>query len=315
MKKRKSYQNSNDGFLKISESKQSNSCLNSTINTKKYHKSNILSNLKSSSHSRLDIKKKLLIDCKRSNSHLNSVIKFLGLESKNSNSAIGSLFKRIIPLEKTSQGHIEVILSMVLFIGFLIFIFLFLNPSFRTKQELPIKDIQDKVIERISSDIGKLSVIVNTEDDCYSLMAFSKDVNDKYDNNFIEINDSQDPRRYTIYYGNFFDPSLIGVISCSDKIGKDFSLGGYTEESIIVYEKIKELKKDYEENYGGLKESLKVDDFSFKVKDLDGNFVAELIVDKKIPENTNVASKDTPIRVMDNRGNIKEFILNIKTWR
>ncbi|MEK6872433.1 MAG: hypothetical protein AABW90_00290 [Nanoarchaeota archaeon] len=212
-----------------------------------------------------------------------------------------------LPKSKRSQSHVEIILSMTLFVGFLIFIFLFLNPAFRTKQELPIKDVQEKVIENISSNMGKLSVIVNTSNDCYSL----DEVNDEYGNNFIEIDDNKSPRRYTIYYGNFFDPLLI---SCSDRIGRNFSLGSYTEESIIVYEKIKELRDEYENNYGGLKTSLNIGDFSFKVKDLDGNFIAELGVDKKIPENINVASKDIPIKVIDNKGKFYELILNIKTW-
>ena len=283
----------------------------------------------------------------KSVSCINSAIKFLRLlMSKNSNSHSDfateisneisvpetlkkkqkvSVINNTLPKSKRSQGHVEVILSMTLFVGFLIFMFIFLNPTFRTKQELPIKDVQDKIIENISSRIGKLSVIVNKTDeadkDCYSLKNFSKDVNDKYDNNFIEIHDSGNSRRYTIYYGemNLFDTNLIGKISCINtekpKNEWNFSLGNYVEENMIVHQKIKELRDEYENNYNDLKESLNIGDFSFKVKNLDGDFIAELGVDKKIPENINVASKDIPIRVINSQGDIKEFILNIKTWR
>ena len=207
-----------------------------------------------------------------------------------------------------AQGHIEIILSMTLFVGFLIFLFIFLNPAFKTKEELPIKNVQDKLIESMSSQIGKLSVITAVDNGCYNL----DDVNDNYGTNFIEIHDEENTRRYTIYYGDFFDSSLIGTITCLNN--PDFSLGAYTEESIVVYEKIQVLKSEYENDYSRLKESLNVRDFAFSIKKLDMEIINELSVEKDIPIGVDVASKDIPIRVINSRGYINEYILNLRVW-
>ena len=213
-------------------------------------------------------------------------------------------------VKKTAQGHIEIILSAVLFIGFLIFLFTLLNPSFRVNEDIETKNIKEAVLKNISPYMGKLSVIVNTTNDCYNLTK----VNEKYGNNFIEIQNIDNPRKYTIYYGDFFDSSIIGIISCSNKVNRNFSFGVYSEEQIIVYEKIVDLKTSYQ-NYETLKQSLEIGDFSFQFKNLDGSIISELSVEGKIPSNIDIASIDFPVRVINNKGKIQEFILNIKAWR
>ena len=213
-------------------------------------------------------------------------------------------------MNKSAQAHVEIILATVLFVGFLIFVFIFLNSSFRTNEDIPVRNMQEKILDRISSDIGKLPVIVNTTDDCYSLDKVDKD----YGKKFVEVHDNNNPRKYTIYYGNFFDKSIVGNISCSEKESRNFSFGIYSEEEIIVEKKIKDLKAEYD-NYAALKESLGVDDFLFEFKNFDGLIINELSVERKIPENTDVVSRDFPVRVMNNHAEIQELILNIKSWR
>ena len=209
-------------------------------------------------------------------------------------------------MNKLGQGHVEIILSATLFIGFLIFVFIFLNSSLKSGKELPVSKVQDAIIDRISSDVGKLSVAVTSSNNCYSL----GQVNDEYGTNFVETIDNQ--RKYTIYYGDFFDNNIIGKISCSGK-PEDYKLGTYIEESIIVYDKILELKQSYDNNYESLKNSLNIEDFSFQFKD-NGQEIQELSVKPNIPENVDVASKDLTVRVINNKAEIKEFVLNIKTW-
>ena len=83
-------------------------------------------------------------------------------------------------MNKSAQAHVEIILATVLFVGFLIFVFIFLNSSFRTNEDIPVRNMQEKILDRISSDIGKLPVIVNTTDDCYSLDKVDKDYGKKF---------------------------------------------------------------------------------------------------------------------------------------
>jgi len=212
---------------------------------------------------------------------------------------------------KRSQGHVEVIISLVLFVGFLIVIFILMSGFFKVKQGPPINHIQKAVIKDINEEIGILSVIVkDAEVDCYSL----DEVNDNYGNNFVEIQDSENPRKYTIYYGDFFDSDRVGVISCEggdDSEGR-YTLGVYIEEEIIVYEEIERFVGEYENGYGGLKESLKIGDFDFIFKDIDGNEI--LSVSGNIPENVNVIAREFPVRVIDKDAKIHELKLNIRAW-
>lgn len=205
---------------------------------------------------------------------------------------------------KRSQGHIEVMLSFVIFVGFLLFVFMFLNPFAKTKSNQVIKNIQESVINEISDEIGKLSIIVNKTTDCYD--------NSKvliYGDKFIEK--SEVPRKYTIYYNNIFGTG--GIPSCSAELGRNYSIGTYSKEKIVIYEKVQELKSNYTENYEDLKTSLGIlNEFIFELKKIDGG--VEIGVNKNIPAGIEVESVNIPIRVINSKANISEYILNIRTW-
>ena len=53
-----------------------------------------------------------------------------------------------------------------------------------------------------------------------------------------------------------------------------------------------------------------VDNFAFEFRKLD-----DFSVEKKIPGSVDVISKDFPVRVINERAEISELILNIKVWR
>ena len=120
------------------------------------------------------------------------------------------------------------------------------------------------------------------------------------------------PKRYTIYYGNFFLPN---EKDCDSEEGDKFVFGGYSEEEMIVEWKIIDFKALYEEDYSGLKQTLGVDNFVFEFKGLDNKRIDDSSVKKKIPGSVDVISKDFPVRVINNKAEISELILNIKVWR
>ena len=208
---------------------------------------------------------------------------------------------------KRSQGHIEVIISFVIFIGFLLFVFIFLNPFARTKEPSYIMDnIQKAIINNITDEVGKLRIIVNQTTDCYNS---SKVLN--YGNKFVEVRDSKNPRLYTIYFGDFFS----GTLSCSP-LGKNYTLGMYSKEKMVIYDKISDLKGSYNVDYKNLKISLGItNDFLFKTRNLIGEETPELSVTRNIPKGIDVESREIPIRVINNsNGQIQELILNIIVW-
>ena len=84
--------------------------------------------------------------------------------------------------------------------------------------------------------------------------------------------------------------------------------------SKVIYDKIIDLKNAYTV-YDNLKKSLGItNDFLFKTKDLVGTEIEELSVNRNIPQGINVESREIPIRVINNSGQIQELILNIRVW-
>jgi len=208
-----------------------------------------------------------------------------------------------------AQAHIEVILAFVLFISAITIFFLLFKPL-SPSILIPIQDTQDKITNTLSDNVGKLSAIVKTNTDCYSLT----NVNPDYGNNFIEIKDPANTKRYTIYY----HPTLTqSTISCGIPIDSTvYKLGLYSTENFFIKNKITTLKHDYETDYTTLKSTLNLKtDFSFSFKDLYQNTIPELTPTPKTPPvGINIISNDLPVRVIDSNGFIQELILNIRAW-
>ena len=139
---------------------------------------------------------------------------------------------------KKAQGHVEIILSFIIFIGFLLFIFTFMNPFSRSKETSYIMDnIEKVIINEISDDVGKLSIIMDTTNDCYD----ASDIN-SYGLNYTEVDEGN--RKYIIYYNDLFGDG--SITSCDDGI-VNYTLGTYSTEKMILYSKIETLKSVLDE--------------------------------------------------------------------
>ena len=209
--------------------------------------------------------------------------------------------KKMENQKNKAQSHVEVMVSFVIFIGFLLFIFIFLNPFARTKEPSYIMDNAQKVIiENISDEVGKLSIILTENGTCYN---FPND----YGNNYKVV--QEENKKYTVY----FYPTFVGTkdTSCSKA---NYTLGTYSEEKFVVYDKIIELKNNYKD-YDNLKKSLGItNDFLFKTKNIAGEEIPELSVSKSIPQGIDVESREIPIRAINRSTQIQELILNIRVW-
>jgi hypothetical protein len=210
---------------------------------------------------------------------------------------------------KRSQAHVEIILATTLFIGFLVFVLIFLNSSLKTTKEIPTDQIERVIFGEFKEEVGKLT-IVTEPGKCFIL----DDVNTIYGNNYRIIDEGiidEGSNRFTIYYGNFLDKS---TNTCSS-LDEGFKLGAYLEEELIVRANIIDLKNRYEADFSVLKQSLGIDSFAFEFQDTDGNVDNDLSVKGKIPDNIDIISKDFPVRVINEKAEISELILNIKAWR
>jgi len=222
----------------------------------------------------------------------------------------------MIITQKRGQSHVEMIVSLVFFVGFLFFIFIFINPLTRAENGVVVHELYDRLLEEMSSEVGKLSIIVNSTNDCYDTQGFSD-----YGNSFIEVQDIDNPRRYTLYFGDFFDPSLTNVVSCSELTSRNFTIGPYLAQDLVVYSRVESVVSRYEQDYPTLRSELGGEgDFSFAFRSSDGTpltFMQEtkaLAVTKEPRENAVVISRDINIQMIDERANFYESIVQVRIW-
>jgi hypothetical protein len=228
----------------------------------------------------------------------------------------------IFPNSKLSQGHVEMIISLALFVGAVLFIFIFINPFTNNQETLSyIKNVEREILNNISGKVGKLSIISTDDNGCYNFneneykKLFSE--NDFSKVNYIESLESSVPGKYkySIYFSDMFETTIEkNKKSSCDK--KDYTLSSYYDENFVINEKIKELKTNYEADYGLLKKNLRINrDFSFSVKENENSLDIEgLSVVKKSSAGVERESEFVPIIIMDKSGNIKQLMFNIKVW-
>ena len=206
---------------------------------------------------------------------------------------------------KKGQGHVEMILSFLIFIGALIFLFIFINPFAKTEEISIIKGIQEKIIQEISLEIGKLNIILSSPNSCYDFTPSD------YFGNYKEKLETD--RKYNIYFGEIFNNST--TIKDNSCLSGNYTLGTFSKEKMIIKNKTENLVIQYNQDYVTLKNNLGItSDFVFSFKNLFGIEMAELTVSKNIPVGVNVEAKEFPIRMIDENADIQELILNIRAW-
>jgi hypothetical protein len=205
-------------------------------------------------------------------------------------------------LNNRAQAHVEVILSFIIFIGALIFIFVFLNPFAETEEKVSVADKTGNIIiEEMSSEIGKLSVIGDSGIGDYNLPS-------EYGNNFVEVQETAIPLKCNVYFSDDFS----GNKNCQFNT---YTLGVYTKETMVVWNKVILLKQGYETDYQGLKSNLGIsDDFVFSFSSIGGGDITAISVSKTPPIGAEVKSENIPVRLIDNSGIIQELILNVRVW-
>lgn len=214
-----------------------------------------------------------------------------------------------LPFSKKSQGHVEFMVSFVLFVSAVIMLFVIINPLKNPESKLKIQENgKDILINNLSIYVGKLD-ISSEPPYCYKFDSSS------YGNVFFESykNPDSNKRIYEIYFSDFLSNEHLNYKA--DCNADKYVLGSYISEKIILKSKIIELKKNYEQNYKETKKQIGIsNDFVFTFKDKNKKIIEELSVQRETSKNVNKYATEFPVRVIDERANINEMILNINLW-
>lgn len=246
---------------------------------------------------------------------------------------------------KKRGSHIDIVLSFVIFVTLLIFIFSVFMPKLKISDQQAIIDyLKLKLIGNFSSNLTTFTIqITDPIDQNKKCIKFTGSVEDiiiqgiNYDELIIK-NSSNYILNYTvqgktlyILTGKNFDgflklyhsphlnasfcdgsPPSCGMQICD--VFTNYEIGLIREITSIILFNIQELADKYNTDYESLKSELGLPpgtEFAFIFTASDGT---EIIAEPDEIPTTNVYSEEFPVTYSDNDGNILEGFLTIKVW-
>ncbi|MCX6750292.1 MAG: hypothetical protein NTZ83_02445 [Candidatus Pacearchaeota archaeon] len=228
---------------------------------------------------------------------------------------------------KNRRGsHVEVIISFIIFITFIIFIFASIkSPINRQEDKKNIFDsIEVGIINKISSDMTVITATLASEgEECVNLNNFTSDLNiggnilvkgpsggnvgSHIDGDSLEINrESNSDEFFKIYYSEEFDE--LGTNSGCEGISYEIGLTKTSE--YIFEEKFLEMMND---DYEALKTELDIPkgvNFGY------GMILSNGTTLEKTSEevSANIYIRETPVEYVDLEGNVLEGYLKTRIW-
>jgi len=232
---------------------------------------------------------------------------------------------------KNKRGsHVGVMLSFVVFITFLIFLYIIIQPVIVTqKDKQPVLEaLEIKIIERVSINldtitISGLSVIggcIELQDTSSWISSSNLSIKDQFNtdlqyqkgSNFLIINSNKD--FFKIYASDeFINKSQLITTVCQPFLIDEYSIGLIKTDKILYENLTVNLTNEYQNDYESLKNVLNVpkgSEFSFKFITQEGIVIGPS--EKEV--STSIYSKRTTIKYIDDGGNILLGTLNTKVW-
>lgn len=239
-----------------------------------------------------------------------------------------NLFSR----NKSSQSHVELILSFVLFAGFVFAIFIFINPLKQpTTSYALFEEVENKIIDRTTINYQYVPVILESalsdEESCFSidntlqipgnLIVKSSDniLNSLEDSDKIYIQNVPEERFYTIYFSEFFNNySAINPSSCVPLSDDNYSLGVLSYDKMILFEKLLELDADYMANYESLVSDMGLkNNFEFALSDFNGVIISDTLSNNKL-KNSNVLARKVLLKTINKNATQVDIFLDLRVW-
>ena len=241
--------------------------------------------------------------------------------------------------KKRASGHIEVMISFVIFIGLIVFLFIMLNPlKIFSASKSMLDTTTNKVIENVSTELTSSSVKVTSlpegsMEDCLTISLKSKAEEELIVKNETggEVESAKGTETLSFKYDgsnrfyrislseNIFPTKLLVGSSCATLEPTDYQLGITRTRDIISSEKLKTFTEEYTEDYDALKTSLGLENnFNFIIFKGDGSIFevdgTKIRGQENPPGGINVLAKDVVIEILNKSADIIPAIMNIRAW-
>lgn len=234
---------------------------------------------------------------------------------------------------RQSQAHTEMIISFVIFAGFIFALLVFLAPVRQNPVNYAMLDrSQESMINYFSETYKVVSIVLkNNYPICFSI---ENDASTSEGNIFVRDSrnrklsatrlesriyiQSSNDRYYKLYFANFLNPSPWSDIGACETLfeGEGYSKVLVTTESAILYSKIDELNERYSAGYDSFKSTIGLNnDFEFVIYNSSYGVLMNDSLNLHKIKTFPVLSRDIPIKAMDNNGDYTDLILNIRVWK
>jgi hypothetical protein len=252
-------------------------------------------------------------------------------------------------LRDKKGSHVGMIISFVIFITFVIFIFVVLKPAIDTggARQTNLDDAEIKLIQNISANFTIISfglasgisnpnqqcikfqgiitilgihppyrmIIKNEESETQEAYMFETDPSSPSFFPDIMINrGTMSNTFFKIYESPNFDPIEVNTgIECNILHDNQYQIGSVYYGKYAFESAVRKLIVVYNENYSAVKENLKItpgNDFSFSLRLSNGT-----IIEAAQETNAkNIYVQETPMQYIDTDANIKSGYLITKIW-
>ncbi len=232
--------------------------------------------------------------------------------------------------KRKGATHVAVVLSFIIFITFLIFVYSYLvQPNLVQKNNgVVIESLKSKIVENVSKELTIISVKTESApQDCIKLDSFIstfgidsrvavKDGSGTTQTFYVvgsnlEISRSGGGTFFKVYHSDEFEPaSSQGESPCNPR---NYDKGLVKKEKYVFENEIKNLISEYNESYNSIKENLGVpagSEFGFGFEYSNGTEIKT----ERDSFSENVYSKRFPVIYTDNDSNIKFGFIIINLW-
>ncbi len=240
---------------------------------------------------------------------------------------------------KNKKGsHVGIVLSFVIFITFLVFLYTIVEPTMSTQRnkEALLDHLKIELMKRFSANLTSVSLTIEKElpQPCIKLLNLKTELNivstvivkdglgkifpNRIFENNLEIDREGDDNAFffKIYYSEKFEEVSGGTFSnCRPYMRGP---GGYTiglvrTDKYIFETKVIEIIDQYENDYDNLRSELKIplgNEFGFGLIYNDDTKIG--IEGQNI--STNIYVEEIPIQYVDEEANINLGFINIQVW-
>jgi len=228
-------------------------------------------------------------------------------------------------------SHVGVVLSFVVFVTFLIFLYSVLEPSIKTDEDKKsiLAYLKTALVEDLSANFTDSSIVVDEghsyTQNCFKINKFKtgelgiivKDAGGLVDyelqGNNIKIKHGED-KFFNIYYSEEFGTAMGSLTVCENLRINDYSIGLVKTNEYVFKSKINDFITEHVTDVEAQRERLKIpDNIEFGIEFEDQMQTRTLTTQDREPT-TNIYIEEIPIQYVDEDASLKFGKLRVKIW-